>query len=70
MDKDEGSVCDTIDILDEYHKYVPLNPDGTPLIIPLHADRLRCERVNDAQNVRLHVTTPWTQLQGYHCLYV
>ncbi|XP_056001447.1 uncharacterized protein LOC130048570 [Ostrea edulis] len=64
MDKDESRVADTIDIVNEYHKYVPMKPDGSPLIIPLHADGLSCERVNDAQNARVNGTTKWQQLQG------
>lgn len=48
MDKDESKIGDAIDIVNEYHKYVPLKPDGSPLTLPLHADGLSCERVNDA----------------------
>ncbi|XP_078329533.1 uncharacterized protein LOC111133019 isoform X2 [Crassostrea virginica] len=64
MDKDESKIGDAIDIVDEYHKYVPLKPDGSPLTLPLHADRLSCERVNDAQNARINGNTKWLQLQG------
>jgi len=55
-----------IEIMDEYHKYVPLKPDGHPLTLPLHADGLSCERGNDAQNARINGGTPWRQLQGLH----
>jgi hypothetical protein len=34
-----------IDIMEAYHKYVPVKPDGNPFILPLHADGLSCERV-------------------------
>lgn len=64
MDKDESKIGDAIDIVNEYHKYVPLKPDGSPLTLPLHADGLSCERVNDAQNARINGTTKWLQLQG------
>lgn len=64
MDKDESKIGDAIDIVDEYHKYVPLKPDGSPLTLPLHADGLSCERVNDAQNARINGNTKWLQLQG------
>lgn len=30
MDKDKSKIGDAIDIVDEYHKYVPLKPNGPP----------------------------------------
>ncbi|KAK6178241.1 hypothetical protein SNE40_013049 [Patella caerulea] len=65
IDKDESKVSDTIDILDEYHQYLPLKPNGDPLTFPLHADDLSCERGNDAQCARINATSPWNQLQGF-----
>ena len=64
MDKDESRVADMIEIMEEYHKYVPLKPNGDPLILPLHADGLSCERGNDSQSGRINATTPCLQLQG------
>ncbi|XP_062611695.1 uncharacterized protein LOC134273511 isoform X2 [Saccostrea cucullata] len=64
LDKDESKIGDAIDIVNDYHKYVPLKPDGSPLTLPLHADGLSCERVNDSQNARINGTTKWLQLQG------
>lgn len=64
MDKDEAKVADTIDIMEEYHQYVPFKPTGEPLTLPLHADGLSCERGNDAQNARMNAADPWMQLQG------
>jgi hypothetical protein len=44
LDKDESKLSDTIDILEEYHKYVPLKPNGQPFSLVLHADGLSVER--------------------------
>ena len=57
-------MSDTIDILEEYHKYVPLKPDGQPFKLVLHADGLSVERGNNAQNARINGNTAWLQLQG------
>uniref|UniRef100_K1PUH8 Uncharacterized protein n=1 Tax=Magallana gigas TaxID=29159 RepID=K1PUH8_MAGGI len=42
MDKDETTIGGVIDIVNEYHKYLPLKPNGPPLTLPLHADGLSC----------------------------
>uniref|UniRef100_A0A8W8JTD6 DUF6589 domain-containing protein n=1 Tax=Magallana gigas TaxID=29159 RepID=A0A8W8JTD6_MAGGI len=64
LDKDESRVSDTIDILEEYHKYVPLKPNGQPFKLLLHADGLSVERGNNAQNARINGNTAWKQLKG------
>lgn len=53
-----------IDIMEAYHKYVPVKPDGNPFILPLHADGLSCKRGDNAQSARINGTTAWLQLQG------
>lgn len=65
MDKDESRIADMITIMEGYHKYVPLKPTGDPLVLPLHADGLSCERGNDSQNARINAASPWQQLQGF-----
>ncbi|KAJ8297377.1 hypothetical protein KUTeg_023908 [Tegillarca granosa] len=65
MDKDEAKVADMIQIMDSYTKYVPMYPNGLPVTIPLHADGLSCERINDAQNARINATTPWLRLESF-----
>ncbi|KAJ8304518.1 hypothetical protein KUTeg_018101 [Tegillarca granosa] len=58
-------VADMIQIMDSYTKYVPMYPNGLPVTIPLHADGLSCERINDAQNARINATTPWLRLESF-----
>ena len=50
--------------MDQYHKYVPVKPNGEPLALPLHADSLSCERGNDAQKARINAHSSKEQLQG------
>ena len=52
-----------VDIMAAYHKYVPGNPDGEPIVIPLFGDGLSVERANDAQNARINAGNAWQQLQ-------
>lgn len=51
--------------MEDYHKYVPVKPDDKPLVLPLYADGLSCERGNDAQNGRINGNNPFSQLQGF-----
>ena len=53
-----------IDVLVEYHKYVPFLPDGTPQPIILYGDGLSCERGHDAQMSRANHDTPADRLEG------
>ncbi|XP_014678940.1 PREDICTED: uncharacterized protein LOC106818780 [Priapulus caudatus] len=64
LDKDESKVAEMVEIMAEYHRYVPLKPNGDPFTLPLYADGLSCERGNDAQNARVNGNSPWEQLQG------
>ena len=66
LDKDESKTSDMIDIMEVYQKYLPMNPDGSPVILPLHGDGLSCERGNDAQNGCVNCKSDWKQLQGFH----
>ena len=45
LKKDETKTAEMIEILEEYHKYIPTKPDGKPVKIPLFCDGLSCERV-------------------------
>lgn len=64
LDKNESRVTDTIDILEEYDKYVPLKPNGQIFQLLLHVDGVSVERGNNAQNARINGNTAWKQLQG------
>lgn len=55
-----------IDVMEDYHKYVPMGTDMNPFIIPLYGDQLSVERANDAQNARINAESQWDQLQGLH----
>ncbi|KAK6179747.1 hypothetical protein SNE40_012036 [Patella caerulea] len=59
LDKDESKVSDTIDIMENYHQHVPIQPNSKPLTTPLHADGLSCERGNDAQSAWINAASPW-----------
>ena len=50
--------------MEEYHKYVPSLPDGSPVVVPLFCDGLSCERADGAQGGRLNGSDKWSQLQG------
>ncbi|KAH3826231.1 hypothetical protein DPMN_128127 [Dreissena polymorpha] len=50
--------------MDEYHKYVPVTPNGDPMTVILHADGLSVERGNNAQCARINANSQWQQLQG------
>jgi len=66
LDKDETKIVDMVDIMATYHKYVPGNSDGEPIVIPLFGDGLSVERANDVQNARINAGNAWQQLQGLH----
>jgi hypothetical protein len=53
-----------IDIMEVYHKYVPMKPDWNPFILSLHADGLSCKRGDNAQSAQINGTIAWLQLQG------
>ncbi|VDI71771.1 Hypothetical predicted protein [Mytilus galloprovincialis] len=66
LDKDEAIIAEMIDIMEDYHQYVPGTRDENPVIIPLFRDGLRVERGFDAQDARINAGDPWQQLQGLH----
>ena len=66
LDKDETKIADMVDILEEYHKYVPGDEAGEPFMIPLFGDQLSVERSYDAQKARINAEDAWGQLQGLH----
>jgi hypothetical protein len=49
LKKDETKTTEMIDILAEYHKYVPQKETGEPIQIPLWCDGLSCERAKAAK---------------------
>ena len=53
-----------VEIMHNYHQYVPENPDGTPFTIPLLCDGLSCERGHDAHVSVFNAMTPWSHLEG------
>ncbi|VDI38279.1 Hypothetical predicted protein [Mytilus galloprovincialis] len=66
LNKDECKIAEMIDVMEDYHKYVPMGTDMNPFIIPLYGDQLSVERANDAQNARINAESQWDQLQGLH----
>ena len=59
IQKDETKTVDMMDILDEYHKYVPSDVEGRPIKLPLFCDGLSCERVHSAQLCRSNCNDQW-----------
>ncbi|KAL3878532.1 hypothetical protein ACJMK2_030872 [Sinanodonta woodiana] len=53
-----------VDIVVEYHQYVPGSLDSDPISCILYGDALSCERANDAQNARINGESKWDRLQG------
>ncbi len=66
LNKDEAKVRDMIDIIEEYQKYVPVDPKGYPQPTILYGDGLSCERHHDAQVSRANHDTPMGRLEGLH----
>lgn len=66
LDKDEARIAEMVDIMEDYHQYVPGTRDENPVIIPLFGDGLSVERGFDAQDARINAGDPWQQLQGLH----
>ena len=64
LKKDESKTGEMVDIMHNYHQYVPENPDGTPFTIPLWCDGLSCERGHDAHVSVFNAMTRWSRLEG------
>ncbi|VDI33054.1 Hypothetical predicted protein [Mytilus galloprovincialis] len=66
LDKDEARIAEMVDIMEDYHQYVPGTRDENPVIIPLFGDGLSVERGFDAQDARINAGDPWQQIQGLY----
>ena len=64
LKKDEARTGEMVDIMADYQRYVPTNPDGSPFMLPLWCDGLSCERGHDAQISSVNGRSTWSRLEG------